>query len=131
VAIVTVRKVSAFERECCGDIASLAALLRQSGGSRRVSPSTDKQVERFIALYDGDAQAAIGAVNSEVHDPTACGLVNTAYVRGRQLATARNKNTTFGVVEILVLGIVDEEGSVESFTPAVFYSLFPVEGIEV
>jgi hypothetical protein len=28
VAIVTVRKVSAFERECCGDIASLAALLR-------------------------------------------------------------------------------------------------------
>jgi hypothetical protein len=93
--------------------------------------NTDKQVQRFIALYDGDAQAAINAVNSEVHDPTACGLVNTAYVRGRQLATARNKDTTFGVVEILVLGIVDEEGSVESVTPAVFYSLFPVEGIEV
>jgi hypothetical protein len=93
--------------------------------------NTDKQVQRFIALYDGDAQAAINAVNSDVHDPTACGLVNTAYVRGRQLATARNKDTTFGVVEILVLGIVDKEGSVESVTPAVFYSLFPVEGIEV
>jgi hypothetical protein len=93
--------------------------------------NTDKQVQRFIALYDGDAQAAINAVNSEVHDPTACGLVNTAYVRGRQLATARNKDTTFGVVEILVLGIVDKEESVESVTPAVFYSLFPVEGIEV
>jgi hypothetical protein len=93
--------------------------------------NTEKQVERFIALYDGDAAAAISAVNSEVHDPTACGLVNTAYVRGRQLATARNKDTTFGVVEILVLGIVDEEGSVESVTPAVFYSLFPVEDIEV
>jgi hypothetical protein len=93
--------------------------------------NTDKQVQRFIALYDGDAQAAINAVNSEVHDPTACGLVNTAYVRGRQLATARNKDTAFGVVEILVLGIVDKEGSVESVTPAVFYSLFPVEGIEV
>jgi hypothetical protein len=100
-----------------------------------LSPSlicnTEKQAERFIALYDGDAQAAISAVNSEMHDPTACGLVNAAYVRGRQLATARNKDTTFGVVEILVLGIVDEEGSVESVTPAVFYSLFPVEGIEV
>jgi hypothetical protein len=93
--------------------------------------NTEKQVERFIALYDGDARTAIGAVNSEAHDPIACGLVNTAYVRGRQLATARNKDTTFGVVEILVLGIVDEEGSVESVTPAVFYSLFPVEGIEV
>jgi hypothetical protein len=93
--------------------------------------NTEKQVERFIALYDGDARTAISAVNSEVHDPTACGLVNTAYVRGRQLATARNKDITFGVVEILVLGIVDEEGSVESVTPAVFYSLFPVEDIEV
>jgi hypothetical protein len=39
-AIVTVWKVSAFERECCGDIASLAALLRQFGGCRRTSAST-------------------------------------------------------------------------------------------
>jgi hypothetical protein len=93
--------------------------------------NTENQVERFFALYEGDARAAINAVNTEVNDPTACGLANTAYVRGRQLATARNKDTTFGVVEILVLGIVDEEGSVESVTPAVFYSLFPVEGIEV
>jgi hypothetical protein len=92
---------------------------------------TEKQVERFIALYDGDAQAAINAVNSEVHDPTACGLVNTAHVRGRQLATARNKDITFGIVQILVLGIVDEEGSVESVTPAVFYSLFAIEEIEI
>jgi len=93
--------------------------------------NTEKQAERFIALYDGDAQAAINAVNSEMHDPTACGLVNAAYVRGRQLATARNKDTIFGVVEILVVGIVDEEGSVESVTPAVLYSLFAVEEIEI
>src|SRR4029453_16261522 len=39
-AIVTVWKVSAFERECCGDIASLAALSRQFGGCRRTSAST-------------------------------------------------------------------------------------------
>jgi hypothetical protein len=90
-----------------------------------------KQVERFIALYDGDARATISTVNSEVHDPTACGLVNTAHVRGPQLATTRNKETTLGIVQILVVGIVDEEGSVESVTPAVFYSLFPVEDIEV
>ena len=101
--------------------------------------NTEKQAERFIALYDGDAQAAISGVNSEVHDPAAVddrfgivhGLVNAAYVRGRQLATARNKDTTFGVVEILVVGIVDEEGSVESVTPAVFYSPFAIEEIEI
>jgi hypothetical protein len=92
---------------------------------------TEKQVERFIALYDGDTQAAIDAVNTELQDPAACGVVNTAHVRGRQLATARNKDIAFGVVEIMVLGIVDEEGSVESVTPAVFYSLFAIEEIEI
>jgi signal transduction histidine kinase len=45
--------------------------------------NTEQQVERFIALYDGDARAAINAVNKEAHDPTACGVVTTAYVRGR------------------------------------------------
>jgi hypothetical protein len=79
--------------------------------------NTEKQVERFIARYDGDTRAAINAVNAEVHDPTACGLVTTAYVRGPQLATARKKDTAFGIVQILVVGVVDEEGSMESVTP--------------
>lgn len=50
---------------------------------------TKQQVERFIALYDGDARATISAVNTEVLDPTACGLVTAVYVRGPQLTTAR------------------------------------------
>jgi hypothetical protein len=78
--------------------------------SARASSVIPKQLERFIALYDGDTRAAIRAVNTEVHDPTACGLVTTAYVRGPQLATARNKDATF-IVQILVLGIADEEGA--------------------
>jgi hypothetical protein len=92
---------------------------------------TEKQVERFIALYDGDVSAAMHAVNAETHDQTACGVANTAYIRGQQLATARNKDRTFSIVQILVVGVADDEGGVESVTPAVLYSLFPVEEIEV
>jgi hypothetical protein len=92
---------------------------------------TEEQAERFIALYNGDKRATITAVNAEMHDPTACGLATTAYVRGPQLATARNKDITFSIVQILVVGVADEDGSVESVAPAVFFSLFPVDEIEI
>jgi hypothetical protein len=92
---------------------------------------TQKQVERFVALYSGDAQAAVNAVNAEMNDPTACGLANMAFVRGPQLATARNKDTTFDIVQILVVGVANEAGGVQTVTPALFYSLFPVEEIEI
>jgi hypothetical protein len=92
---------------------------------------TQKQVERFVALYSGDAQAAVNAVNAEMNDPTACRLANMAFVRGPRLATARNKDTTFDIVQILVVGVANEAGGVQTVTPALFYSLFPVEEIEI
>jgi len=92
---------------------------------------TQNQVERFVALYNGDAQAAAEAVNAEMHDPTACGFANMAFVRGRQLAIARNKDRTFDIVQILVVGVANEAGGVQTVTPAAFYSLFPVEEIEI
>jgi hypothetical protein len=91
---------------------------------------TQEQVERFVALYDGNAQAAISAVNAAEHNPTACGVATAAFVRGPQLATARNKDTTFNIVQLLVVAVVTETG-VESVTPAAFFSLVPVEEIPV
>jgi hypothetical protein len=89
---------------------------------------TQEQVERFVALYDGNAQAAISAVNAAEHNPTACGVATAAFVRGPQLATARNKDTTFNIVQLLVVAVVTETG-VESVTPAAFFSLVPVEEV--
>jgi hypothetical protein len=91
---------------------------------------TQKQVERFVTLYDGDAQSTVNNVNAAEHDPTACAVSTTAYVRGRQLATARNKHTAFQIVSILVLGVVTERG-VESVTAAPFFSVFEVEEIGI
>jgi hypothetical protein len=92
---------------------------------------TQQEVERFVALYDGNAQAAMSAVNTEAGDPNACGLADIAFVRGHQLATARHKDAAFNIVQILVLGVANEAGRVQSVTPALFYSLFPIEEIEV
>ena len=91
---------------------------------------TQEQVERFISLYDGDAQSTANSVNAAENNPTACGVTTMAYVRGRQLATARNKDTAFQIVPILVLGVVTEAG-VESVTPAAFFSVFEIEEIGV
>jgi hypothetical protein len=91
---------------------------------------TQEQVERFVTLYDGDVQSTANIVNAAEHNPTACAVSTMAYVRGPQLARARNKDTTFQIVPILVLGVVSKDG-VESVTPAPFFSVFEVEEIGI
>ena len=92
--------------------------------------NTREQVERFVALYDGNSESTVNSVNAAEHDPTACAVSAMAYVRGRQLATARNKDATFQIVPILVLGVVTDSG-VESVTPAPFFSVFEIEEIGI
>jgi hypothetical protein len=87
---------------------------------------TQEQVERFVALYDGDPQGTVDSVNVAEHDPSACAVSAMAYVRGPQLATARNKDATFQIVPILVLGVVTEAG-VKSVPPIRFFSVFQVD----
>jgi hypothetical protein len=91
---------------------------------------TQEQVERFVTLFDGDAQRAVNGVNAAEHDPTACAVSTMAYVRGSKLATARSKDTTFQIVQILVLGVVTESG-VQSVTPAPYFSVFAIDEISV
>ena len=66
---------------------------------------TQSQVERFVALFSGDTQAAIDAVNAEEQNPTACALVDVAYLRGAEIGMARNGDSAFEIVRILVVGI--------------------------
>ena len=91
---------------------------------------TRAQVERFVALYDGDSQSTANKVNAAEHNPTACVISGMAYVRGRKLAQARGKDATFQIVPILVLGIVTEQG-VESVKPSPFFSAIEIEEIGV
>jgi hypothetical protein len=87
---------------------------------------TQTEVERFVALFRGDAESAIAAVNSEEHNPTACGLVNAAYVRGPRIEMARHGGSAFEIVRVLVVG-VDTPTGIQAVPPAVFFSLFAVK----
>jgi hypothetical protein len=87
---------------------------------------TQRQVERFVALFNGDdAQSAIGVVNAEAEDPTACAIMNVAYVRGTQLGTARHGDNAFEIIRILVLGVETGNG-VHPVRPAAYFSLIGV-----
>jgi hypothetical protein len=52
-------------------------------------------VERFAALFDGDAEKTARSVNEEVKDPTACAVLAIAFVRGPEGGDARPRTGTF------------------------------------
>jgi len=87
---------------------------------------TQTQVERLVALFSSDVQAAIDAVNAEEHDPTACALVNVAYLRGSHIGVARNGDNAFEILRILVVGI-DTAAGIQAVQPAAYFSLFGVK----
>jgi hypothetical protein len=86
---------------------------------------TQQQMERYVALFSGNAQAAIDAVNAEEHDPTACGLATVSYLRGPQLETVRNKDSAFQIVRILVVGVGTPKG-VQAVRPAAYFTVFGI-----
>jgi hypothetical protein len=71
---------------------------------------TQQQMERYVALFSGDTQAALNAVNTEVNDPTACVYGTIVYIRGPEIATARNRNETYHIVRVIVVGFMTHSG---------------------
>jgi hypothetical protein len=113
----------------------LAALIAPLCGSAQAADyevgtslicDTQTQVERFVALFSGDTQAAIDAVNAEAQNPTACALVGVAYMRGAEIGTARNGDSAFEIVRILVVGI-DTAAGIQMVRPSAYFSLFGVK----
>ena len=84
---------------------------------------TQRQVERYVALFNGKEQSAINAVNTEEQNPSACVIETVAFVRGPDLGTARNKESAFQIVRILVVGVETPSG-LRSIRPAPYFSAF-------
>jgi hypothetical protein len=91
---------------------------------------TKAQAERFVALFHGDAPAAIGVVNAEQRNPSACAIVSVAYVRGPSLGTARNHDDAFQIVRILVVGVASEN-AIRAVRPAAYFTLLRVKEFAV
>ena len=91
---------------------------------------SQKQVERYVALFKGEEKSTIEAVNTEEKDPNACGLASVAFVRGPELGTARNKDSAFQVVRILVIGVDTPQG-VRPVPPTPYFTVFEVVEYDV
>jgi hypothetical protein len=87
---------------------------------------TQAQVERFAAVFAGDAQDAIRVVNAEEQNPSACVIENVAYMRGTRLGMVRHGDSAFEIVRVLVIGIETENG-ILPVRPSVYFSLFSVK----
>ena len=83
---------------------------------------TPQQVERFSAVYDGDADAALAVINAESADPDACTIATFAFILGPQVAVIKNAKGTFRVIQVLVLGVFTEE-RFEAAMPQTFFTL--------
>jgi len=87
---------------------------------------TRQQVERFVALYDGDFDAAVRTVNAEVQDPSACAMASMTYLVSPPLATERHKDVTFQIVQIIVVGVITKDG-VASVKPTKLFAVLKVD----
>jgi hypothetical protein len=85
---------------------------------------TQKQVERYVQVFDGNPRAAIRAVNTEENDPNACALADVAYVQGPDVGMARSSSHAFRIVPIAVVGVNTARGAAP-VKPALFFT--PVE----
>ena len=86
---------------------------------------TQRQVERYVALFNGEEQSAINAVNTEEQNPTACALATVAFMRGQDLGMARTKENAFQIVRVLVVGVETSSG-LRSVRPNAYFSAFKV-----
>jgi hypothetical protein len=86
---------------------------------------TQQQMEHYVALYHGDTEAAVHAVNRTENDPTACGIVSAVFVRGPQVGTVRTENMAFEIAHILLLG-VDSEDGFRPVQPSPYFTAFGV-----
>jgi hypothetical protein len=91
---------------------------------------TQHQIERLVTLLDQGPKQAIGKINAEENNPTACGFAIMAYREAAELATAHNKDGAFRIVQIMVIGVGTPQGF-QPTAPTPFYSLVKVDGIEI
>jgi hypothetical protein len=87
---------------------------------------TPQQVERFIDIYEGDADSALAEVNSEAEGESVCAIAEFAFVLGPQVGIVKNARGTFRIMQILVIGIFTDDGF-EASNPQTFFTVGVVD----
>lgn len=98
---------------------------------RGIICDTPEQMQRYVAVFKGNAQDALTAVNHEAKKDNACAPAVVAYLAGDAIATARNNDgQAFRVVKILVLGVVTDLG-VQQVAPFPQFTVVKVDEISI
>lgn len=88
---------------------------------------TQQQMERFVALLDGNqgnAEAAMAAVSAEHGTVDACVIATAAFRRGVPVSTVKGPTTDFDVTPITVVAVYTIGGP-ERSPPTQFFTLYP------
>jgi hypothetical protein len=88
--------------------------------------NTQKQIERFVAYFDGDETMAVNAVNAAENDPSACVYGAAAFLRGPEIETARNKIGAYHILKVLIVGVLTESG-LRSVAPVASFSVEKID----
>ena len=81
-------------------------------------------------MFEGDLNVAVGAINTEEHNPSACGIADVAYVQGPELGVARSGSHAFRIIPIVVVA-ADTPAGYRAAEPALFFTVVEVEEYSV
>jgi len=91
---------------------------------------TQQQAERYAEVFDGNQQGAISVVNAEANNPSACAVVDVAFVPGPAFEVARGKEHAFAVVPIVVVGFKATSGF-QQLQPTLVFTLVKLKEFAV
>ena len=91
---------------------------------------TQRQAERYVQLFNGSQEAAIGAVNAEERNPQACAVAEVAYVQGDALGIARTGEHAFRIMPVAVVAMKTPAGF-QQVAPHKFFTLVKVKEFAV
>ena len=83
-----------------------------------------------FAARNQDIQAAIAADNEASSSSAPCLVAGIAFISGKQMDRVRNKDGSYAVTEILIVGVATPYGFL-AVEPSVVYTLLKVEDEKV
>jgi hypothetical protein len=98
---------------------------------RGIICDTQEQMERYVAVFKGNAKDALTTVNTEAKKEDACSAAVVAYLAGDTAATARNDaGEAYKVLKILVLGVVTNLG-VQQVAPFPQFTIMKIDEVSI
>jgi hypothetical protein len=87
---------------------------------------TSKQIERYLVLFKDNSppEKAVQAVNTEIENPTACGISTFAFIPGEIIGNVEVSDGVMRVVQIVVLAKKTERGWVRVTPTAQYTAVF-------